>query len=151
MSASQDENPGEGCDPLNEIIREVAIQHGYVVDRHDPILMTYTINRKVMEASVQIQSALLTECRREWEASAIRVQDEAGARLEKRMHEAMAASKMQLQEVVPQFEREQRRLGEEANRQVMEGLQRWQNLASAHLALSCLLLAVAAVMLWVTA
>jgi hypothetical protein len=63
----------------------------------------------------------------------------------------MAASRLQLQEVAGQLGREQRRLEEEASRQVLEGLRRWQNLASAHLALSCLLLGAAAMVLWVAA
>jgi hypothetical protein len=65
------------------------------------------------------------------------------------MQEARVASGLQLQEVARQLEREQRRFEEEANRQVMEGLRRWQKLASAHLALSCLLLVAAALVLWV--
>jgi hypothetical protein len=149
MSADQGGNPEEGQDPLDEIIREVAIRHGYALDRHDPILMSYTINRKVMEASAQIQSSLLEECRREWEAAASRIQDEAAARLERRIHEATVASRVQLQEVVRQWEREQRRREEEARLQVMEGLRGWQRLAQAHLALSCLLLGTAALVLWV--
>jgi hypothetical protein len=149
MSVDREGNPGEDRDPLDEIIREVAIRHGYVIDRHDPILMTYTINRKVMEASVQIQSALLAECRREWEGAASRIQDEAAARLEQRMQEAITASRLQLQEAVVKLEREQRRLGEEATRQVMAGLRGWQRLAQAHLALSCVLLGAAALVLCV--
>jgi hypothetical protein len=138
----------ESADPLDDIIREVMAKHGIAVSRDDPILMVYTINRKVMEASLHIQSALLEECRRDCEAAATRIQDEAAARLEQRMHEVMAASRLQLQEVAGQLGREQRRLEEEANRQVMNGLRRWQHLASAHLALSCLLLGAAAIVLW---
>jgi hypothetical protein len=151
MSADQSGNPEEDRDALDEIIREVAVRHGYALDRHDPILMSYTINRKVMEASVQIQSSLLAEFQLEWEAAASRIQDEAAARLEQRMHEATVASRVQLQELVRQWEREQRRLEEEASRQVMEGLRGWQRLAQAHLALSCLLLGTATLVLWVAA
>lgn len=141
----------ESADPLDDIIREVRMKHGIAVSRDDPILMVYTINRKVMEASVSIQSVLLEECRREWEVTATRIQDEAASRLEQRMHEVMVASRLQLQETAGQLEREQRRREEEASRQVMEGLRRWQHLASAHLALSCLLLGAAAMVLWVAA
>jgi hypothetical protein len=149
MSADQGGNPEEDRDALDEIIREVAIRHGYAIDRHDPILMSYTINRKVMEASVQIQSSLLGEFQREWEAAASRIQDEAAAKLEQRMQEAAVASRVQLQEVMRQLEGEQRRLAEEAQLQVREGLRGWQRLAQAHLALSCLLLSTAALVLWV--
>jgi hypothetical protein len=151
MSAEQGGNPEEGRDPLDEIIQEVALRHGYALDRHDPILMSYTINRKVMEASISIQSELLEECRREWEAAVSRIQDEAAARLEQRVQETMAASRLQVQEVVRQWEREQRRLAEETTRQVMAGLRDWQRLAHAYLALSCVLLGAAAMVLWIAA
>ena len=141
----------ESADPLDDIIREVRMKHGIAVSRDDPILMVYTINRKVMEASISLQSALLEECRRDCEATATRIHEEAAARLEQRMREGTAASRLQLQELAGQLGREQRRLEEEASRQVMEGLRRWQNLASAHLALSCLLLGAAAMVLWVAA
>jgi hypothetical protein len=141
----------ESEDALDDIIREVRMKHGIAVSQDDPILMVYTINRKVMEASISIQSALLEECRREWEATAIRIQEEAAAGLEQRTREVAMAGRLQLHEVAEQLGREQRRLEEEASRQVLEGLRRWQNLASAHLALSCLLLGAAAMVLWVAA
>jgi len=66
-------------DPIHQIIKEVALKHGFALDRDDPILMIYTINRHLMQSSAGIQQAMLDEYRtamqsivQEWETQAVR-------------------------------------------------------------------------------
>ncbi|MEP6604612.1 MAG: hypothetical protein ABJA60_00685 [Nitrosospira sp.] len=72
---------GEG-DALHQIIDEVAVKHGFALDRNDPVLMIYTINRHLMQSSATIQQAMLDRYRQElddsmrkWEIQAARQQD----------------------------------------------------------------------------
>ena len=59
---------GEG-DALHQIIDEVAVKHGFALDRDDPVLMVYTINRHLMQSSAAIQQAMLDQYRQELDAS----------------------------------------------------------------------------------
>lgn len=72
---------GEG-DALHQIIDEVAVKHGFALDRDDPVLMIYTINRHLMQSSATIQQAMLDRYRQElddsmrkWEIQAARQQN----------------------------------------------------------------------------
>lgn len=66
-------------DPILQIIEEVAVKHGFALDRDDPVLLIYTINRRLMESSAEIQLAMLDRYRtdmkglaQEWETRAVR-------------------------------------------------------------------------------
>lgn len=72
---------GEG-DALHQIIDEVAVKHGFALDRDDPVLMIYTINRHLMQSSATIQQAMLDryhqeldDSMRKWEIQAARQQN----------------------------------------------------------------------------
>lgn len=57
------------ADPINRIMEEVAVKHGILLDRDDPVLMVYTINQHLMEASARVQQAMLDQYRVELEAN----------------------------------------------------------------------------------
>lgn len=56
-------------DPIHQIIEEVAVKHGFALDRDDPVLMIYTINRHLMQSSAAIQQTMLEQYRKELDAS----------------------------------------------------------------------------------
>ncbi|MEO7560142.1 MAG: hypothetical protein ABIT23_07820 [Nitrosospira sp.] len=77
----------ENIDPINQIIEDVAVKHAIALGRDDPILVVYTINRRLMESSAKIQLAMLDEYRttmesiaHEWETQAVH---QANSTLEK--------------------------------------------------------------------
>lgn len=71
-------------DPVLQIIEEVAGKHGIALDRDDPILVVFTINQRLMEASARCQIAMLDTYREdmenvahEWEIRAVRQANDA--------------------------------------------------------------------------
>ena len=67
------------ADPINRIMEEVALKHGILIDRDDPVLMVYTINQHLMKASARVQQAMLDQYRVELEAN-MRLWEAQGAR-----------------------------------------------------------------------
>lgn len=71
-------------DPILQIIEEVAVKHGFALDRDDPVLLIYTINQHLMRSSARVQQAMLEQYRKDmdanmglWKALASRQGDEA--------------------------------------------------------------------------
>ena len=75
-------------DRIDEIIQDVAIRHGYVISRDDPVLMTYTINQKVMESSAGVQRAVLEDHLRGMKEISKDLQDHAASQMDKVLREA---------------------------------------------------------------
>ncbi|MEP7371327.1 MAG: hypothetical protein ABI659_03780 [Nitrosospira sp.] len=71
------------ADPISRIMEEVALKHGILLDRDDPVLMVYTINQHLMEASAKVQQALLDQYRIELEANMRLWEAQAGRQADK--------------------------------------------------------------------
>ena len=63
------------AEKLDKLVAEIAARHQIVVDRHDPLLLTYTLNAQLWEDGCEAQAVLLKGFRAEmaqavvqWEA-----------------------------------------------------------------------------------
>ena len=101
-------------DKLDEIIQEVAVRHGYVISRDDPVLMTYTINQQLMEASARIQRAVLEEHLRGMQEISKDLQDQAAGKLDGVLREAMESIRLALRQEAESLFSQQRRQSEAA-------------------------------------
>jgi len=134
-------------DKLDEIIQEVAIRHGYVVGRDDPILMTYTINEQVIEAGARIQRTVLEKHLRGMEEISKDLQDQAAGKLDGVLRDAMESIRLALRQEAESLFSQQRRQSEAANRLMMENCRQWRRLATVATAVSILTLVAAVIVL----
>lgn len=136
-------------DGLDEIVQEVAARHGIVLGRDDPILMIYTINGKVMEASTGIQRALLEEYLAGMKTLSAQFQEQSASRFDTIMREATTSARLALRQEVQQLFREHKLESETANRKMVEDFLHWRRFAGLSACISVLTLAAAAAVLWV--
>jgi hypothetical protein len=130
-------------DKIDEIIQDVAIRHGYVINRDDPILMTYTINQKVMESSMGIQRAVLEQHLRGMEEISKDLQDRAADQLDKVLRDAMENSRLTMRQEAENLFSRQRRENEAVYRLLTENcLQRCRFTAAMSMSIFTLLAAV---------
>ena len=134
-------------DKLDEIIREAAIRHGYVIGRDDPVLMTYTINQQVMEAGARIQRALLEEHLRDLKKIASELEDQATGRRDRVARQATDSIRVAMRQEAESLFSQQRRESEAAHRLMMENTLQWRRFAGLSVTLSVLTLAAAAIVL----
>lgn len=135
-------------DKLDEIIQEVAIKHGYVIGRDDPVLMTYTINQQVMEAGVRIQRAMLEEHLRGMGKIASGLEDQAAGRLNRIARQAMDSIRLAMRQEAESLFSQQRRESEAAHRLMMENYLQWRRFAAVAMVMSVLTLVTAAIVFW---
>jgi hypothetical protein len=134
-------------DKLDEIIQEVAVRHGYVIGRDDPILMTYTINQQLIEAGARIQGAVLEEHLRGMEEISKNLQDQAAAKLDGVLREAMENIRQGMRHETESLFSQQRRQSEALNRLVVESCLQWRRFAIVAMATSILTLLAAVIVL----
>lgn len=134
-------------DKLDEIIQEVAIRHGYVVGRDDPILMTYTINQQVIEAGARIQRTVLEKHLRGMEEISKDLQDQAAGKLDGVLRDAMESIRLALRQEAESLFSQQRRQSEAANRLMMENCRQWRRFATVATAVPILTLVAAVIVL----
>jgi hypothetical protein len=137
-------------DALDEIIREVAIRHGISVGRDDPILMTYTINRQVMESATGIQKMILNDHLKGLRTLSKELQDKAAERLEQTMREATNSICLALEQEAKRLFSLQRMENEMVVRKMMEEYRHLQRFSSISFLVSFLGFATALAMLWYT-
>lgn len=80
-------------DKFDVAIQEIAIKHGVVLSKDDPILILQTINDRLIEESRQAQAAMLTQFREEMEAISSQWKHDAKEKAEKVLNAALAASR----------------------------------------------------------
>ena len=150
MNSNEKNNLSRECDALDEIIREVAIRHGISVGRDDPILMTYTINRQVMESATGIQKMILNDHLKGLRTLSKELQDEAAGRLEQTMREAANSICLTLEQEAKRLFSLQRMENEMVVRKMMEEYRHLQRFSSISLLVSFLGFATALAVLWYT-
>ena len=136
-------------DKLDEIIQEVAVRHGYVISRDDPVLVTYTINQQLMEATARIQRAVLEEHLRGMEEISKDLQDQAAGKLDGVLREAMESIRLALRQEAENLFSQQRRQSEAAHRLMIESCLQWRRFAAVAIAVSILTLLAAVIVLLV--
>jgi hypothetical protein len=87
-------------DPLEDLIREIAVKHGIAVARDDPILVLQTINNRLMQDSSKAQKLLLDEYKQELEMLALHWVTDAKDRADRTLTAALDAAKKEVQEIM---------------------------------------------------
>lgn len=132
---------GEG-DPIHQIIEEVAVKHGYALDRDDPVLMLYTINRRLMQSSAAIQQTMLEQHGKELDVSMRKWEIQASRQADSAMFGKLDA----MQDVIAMTVRTE---FEAALKELKMDLQRYQRSTYINLFASLLALAAAAIVLMI--
>ncbi|MFO9238393.1 conjugal transfer protein TraM [Legionella pneumophila serogroup 1] len=80
-------------DKFDAAIQEIAIKHGVLLSKDDPILILQTMNDRLIEETQQAQAAMLAQYREEMEAISSQWKDDAKEKAEKVLNAALASSK----------------------------------------------------------
>jgi hypothetical protein len=80
-------------DPIEELIKEIAVKHNIAVSRDDPIMILHTINYRLMQESSKAQQALLDKYKEEMEDLALRWGNDAKSKAERILNASLVASK----------------------------------------------------------
>lgn len=77
----------------DKILQEIAIKHGIVLGKDDPILILQTMNDRLIEETRQAQAEMLAQFREEMESISSRWKDDAKEKAEKILNSALSGSK----------------------------------------------------------
>ncbi|HAU1091252.1 TPA: conjugal transfer protein TraM [Legionella pneumophila] len=80
-------------DTINEAIKDIAVKHGVVLGKDDPILILQTMNEKLLEENRKAQQDMLTQFKEEMENISSQWKVDAKEKAEKLLNAALASSK----------------------------------------------------------
>lgn len=80
-------------DQVETLINDIAIKHGVVIGRDDPILILQTMNAKLMEDNAKTQQLMLNQYKEDLEGIALRWGNDAKEKSERILNASLAASK----------------------------------------------------------
>jgi len=80
-------------DKFDTAIQEIAIRHGVVLSKDDPILILQTMNDRLIEDTRKAQAAMLAQFREEMEIISSQWKDDAKEKAEKVLNAALTVSK----------------------------------------------------------
>ncbi|MDD2162223.1 conjugal transfer protein TraM [Pseudomonas sp. MIL19] len=80
-------------DPVDELIKEIAVKHNIAVSRDDPIMVLHTINERLMRDSEKAQQDMLDTFKEELESIAFRWGADAKEKAERILNAALSASR----------------------------------------------------------
>ncbi|HAU0927001.1 TraM Protein [Legionella steelei] len=83
-------------------IQEIAIKHGVVLSKDDPILILQTMNERLIEESRLAQAVMLTQFREEMECISSQWKDDANNKAEKILNAALSSSKEAMDKILRQ-------------------------------------------------
>lgn len=86
----------------DETIQEIAIKHGVVLSKDDPILMLQTMNARLVEETRQAQTVMLTQFREEMEGISSQWRDDANNKAEKILNATLSSSKEAMEKILRQ-------------------------------------------------
>ena len=78
---------------IDETIKDVAIRHGVVLSKDDPILILQTMNERLLEEARKAQQEMLAQFKEEMESIASQWKDDAKEKAEKVLNAALTGSK----------------------------------------------------------
>ncbi|HAU0838397.1 TPA: conjugal transfer protein TraM [Legionella pneumophila] len=87
-------------DKWDATIQEIAIRHGVVLSKDDPILMLQTMNERLVEETRQAQTVMLTQFREEMEGISSQWRDDANNKAEKILNAALSSSKEAMDKIL---------------------------------------------------
>lgn len=80
-------------EPIDTLIKEIAVKHGVALGRDDPVLILHTMNETLLRESADKQEALFKGLKEELELQAKRWNEETKARAERVLNAALSATK----------------------------------------------------------
>ena len=89
-------------DKWDATIQEIAVRHGVVLSKDDPILILQTMNERLIEESRQAQAVMLAQFREEMEYISSQWRDDAKGKAEKVLNAALSSSKDAMDKILKQ-------------------------------------------------
>jgi|TARA_Y100000588_G_scaffold391863_1_gene501792 ElaB/YqjD/DUF883 family membrane-anchored ribosome-binding protein len=80
-------------DKFNETIQDIAVRHGVILGKDDPILILQTMNDRLLVENRKTQQEMLAQFREEMENISSQWMDDAKEKAEKILNTALASSK----------------------------------------------------------
>lgn len=78
---------------IDETIKEIAVRHGVVLSKDDPVLILQTMNERLLEETRKAQQEMLAQFKEEMESISSQWKDDAKDKAEKVLNTALASSK----------------------------------------------------------
>jgi hypothetical protein len=142
----------DDVDPLDEIIKEVSVKHEFVLSRDDPVLLVYTIQKRLLAESADAQQLLFDQFREELEETLDNREKEIACKADRALNQALAAARVvlaaQMQQDADGIAATLRKHSTAAQPQFWNELQKCQRTSNIGLVASVLTLAAATVILW---
>ncbi|WP_131794015.1 conjugal transfer protein TraM [Fluoribacter gormanii] len=92
-------------DKFDGAIQEIAVKHGVVLSKDDPILILQTMNNRLIEETRQAQAVMLAQFREEMENISSQWKDDAKIKAEKVLNAALASSKETMTKLSQEYTR----------------------------------------------
>lgn len=92
-------------DKFDGAIQEIAIKHGVVLSKDDPILILHTMNNRLIEETRQAQAVMLAQFREEIENISSQWKNDAKIKAEKVLNAALASSKEAMTKLSQEYTR----------------------------------------------
>ena len=93
-------------DDIDQSIQNIAVKHGVVLGKDDPILILQTMNSTLLEVNRKAQEDLLTQFKAEMESISSQWKDDAQIKAEKILNTALIVSKESMIRLFQQFTNE---------------------------------------------
>ena len=87
-------------DKINETIKDIAVKHGVVLVKDDPILILQTMNERLLEENRRAQLEMLAQFREEMESILSQWKDNANEKAEKILNAALISSKETMKQTI---------------------------------------------------
>ena len=78
---------------IDKTIKEIAVRHGVILSKDDPILILQTMNERLLEETRKAQQEMLVQFKEEMESISSQWKDDAKDKAEKVLSAALASSK----------------------------------------------------------
>lgn len=89
-------------DKINETIQAIAIKHGVVLGKDDPVLILQTMNEKLLEENRKAQQEMIAQFKEEMENISSHWKDDAKDKAEKVLNAALSSSKEAMDKILRQ-------------------------------------------------
>jgi hypothetical protein len=142
----------DDVDALDEIIKEVAVKHEFALSRDDPVLLVYTIQKRLLAESADAQQLLFDQFREELEETLDNREKEIACKADRALNHGVAVARgaltAQMQHDLDKITETLRKHIAIAQPQLLQELQKCQRASNIGLMASVLTLAAAALVLW---
>ncbi|HAT4425565.1 conjugal transfer protein TraM [Legionella pneumophila serogroup 1] len=91
---------------IDETIKEIAVRHGVILSKDDPVLILQTMNERLLEETRKSQQEMLARFKEEMENISSQWKDDAREKAEKVLNAALASSKEAMARLLQESTRE---------------------------------------------